>query len=356
MTFERFMELALYCPEYGYYEKIKDRIGRDGDFLTSVSVGNLFGEILAIQFARWIREWDFKATIHLVETGAHDGTLGGDILNWLQTHESAIFQQVIYWVLEPSPGRQAVQKKTLAEFAGQVRWTEDLASLRKLEPAGITGIIFSNELLDALPVHRLGWDANSSRWFEWGIKAINNGFEWSRPNEPFEPSPRSKRVKGVVRPWDLPEELLAVLPDGISVEFGEQAEQWWDEAGQLLTAGKLMTIDYGIVGDGIPAPENPKGTLRGYRDHRYVENLLETPGEIDLTAHINFSDLKAIGEQAGLKTDFLGTQAHFLTRVVAETPTGKGGENWTAAQRRQFQTLTHPEHFGRAFRVLIQSR
>src|SRR5882757_7819627 len=107
LPFTRFMELALYCPEYGYYEQQKDTIGRGGDFITSVSTGELFGQLLAFQFASWLDETriaDGGALI--IEAGAHDGKLACDILKWLQNNRADLFAQLEYRIIDPSPARQ----------------------------------------------------------------------------------------------------------------------------------------------------------------------------------------------------------------------------------------------------------
>ena len=117
------MELALYCPVHGYYETEKDNPGRQGDFYTSVGVGELFGQFLAFQFAEWLETLNPQpSTLNLVEAGAHDGRLARDILAWLQLKRPDLFEQIEYWVIEPSPRRQKWQKETLKEFAPRVRW------------------------------------------------------------------------------------------------------------------------------------------------------------------------------------------------------------------------------------------
>ena len=93
ISFARFMELALYCPETGYYESQKDTVGRGGDFITSVSVGNLFGELLAVQFAEWLETLKMDSPrLKIVEAGAHDGKLAADILNWLLLHHPVLLE------------------------------------------------------------------------------------------------------------------------------------------------------------------------------------------------------------------------------------------------------------------------
>src|SRR6267378_8007499 len=120
LPFARFMELALYCPVHGYYEKQKDNVGRRGDFYTSVSTGELFGQLLASQFAKWLEQLKTLnpqlSTLNLVEAGAHDGKLAKDILSWLRSNRPQLFQQIEYLILEPSSHRQTWQQETLKDF------------------------------------------------------------------------------------------------------------------------------------------------------------------------------------------------------------------------------------------------
>src|ERR1700690_701249 len=158
LSFARFMELALYCPDYGYYEAKKDNPGRRGDFYTSVNVGELFGQLLAFQFAGWQEPeaGSQRSEVGIIEAGAHDGTLAGDILNWLQRARPELFERIQYGIVEPSRRRQEWQREKLEKFAPHVRWFADLKT-----PAQATRhpsrheVVFSNELLDAMPVHRL---------------------------------------------------------------------------------------------------------------------------------------------------------------------------------------------------------
>jgi SAM-dependent MidA family methyltransferase len=124
-----------------------------------------------------------------------------------------------------------------------------------------------------------------------------------------------------------------------------------------LTWGRLLTIDYGFTTEELLAPERSNGTLRGYREHRLVEDILTLPGEQDLTAHINFSVLQERGESAGLKTELFTTQSRFLSGVLAQALSSPADQLlWPADEMRQFQTLSSPEHLGQSFRVLVQRR
>ena len=353
IPFARFMELALYCPQTGFYERERDTIGRRGHFYTSVSTGSLFGELLAAQFAEWL-EAEVKARtseVCIVEAGAHDGQLAKDILAWIKRHRPALFANLTYVICEPSVCRRGWQEPTLTEFAPRVRWFERIADARGTVKEGrVKGVIFCNELLDAMPVRRFGWDAKRREWFEWGVTANGEAFEWAR-------LPGGGDVVAEAFPGLLPAELLDVLPDEFSVEVCPAAVHWWTEAANLLECGKLLVLDYGLTALEFFAPERAQGTLRAYHHHKLTADVLAQPGEKDITAHVNFTALQAAGEAAGLTTDGLFTQAQFLTPIASRIWSGGTSDSkWTSAKTRQFQTLTHPDHLGRAFRALVQSK
>ena len=352
LPFARFMELALYCPEHGFYEREKDSVGKRGDFYTSVSVGPLFGKMLAFQLAEWLGELLIAdCRLRIVEAGAHDGKLAADILNWLKERRAKIFDELEYCIIEPSERRRHWQCATLGEFGNRIHWLASISDLANRQSAignRQFTVVFSNELLDAFPVHRLGWDAANKIWFEWGVVLDGEKFTWQRMNQV---SPSS-----IFHPPSS-SELLAVLPDGFTIETCPDAGNWWREAASVLRCGKLLTLDYGLTADEFFHPSRGQGTLRAYHRHRVSQNLLANLGEQDLTAHVNFTALQAAGEKVGLKTEAFVTQAKFLTGIAGkiwQAPQSFG--EWTAAHTRQFQTLTHPEHLGRSFRALLQAR
>ena len=365
------MRLALYCPVYGYYEKEEDRIGRQGDYYTSVSVGSLFGELLAFQFAQWLEEWESGA-VHIMEAGAHDGRLARDILTWMRKHRPDLFRRLEYWIVEPSNIRQKWQQRTLGDFTTQARWATDLGKLSPIPHSAlriphsrrVRGVIFANELLDALPVQRLGWNAKTRTWFEWGVAFSEGEFVWTKLSEGRRPKSegRNPKAEGRNQKWEqpgitgLPAALLDVLPDDFTVELCPAGEEWWRQASSTLERGKLLTIDYGLEAEEFFAPDRKEGTLRAYHRHQLTPNVLANPGEQDITAHVNFTALQAAGTSAGLKTDTFATQAQFLTAIAAQIWKDETlHDKWSSECVRQFQTLTHPEHLGRAFKVLLQS-
>lgn len=350
VPFARFMERALYEPEHGYYERSEPVIGRGGDFYTSVSVGPLFGELLALRFSEWLEDFDGGA-VQLVEAGAHDGRLAGDILGFLREYRPTLFGSIEYIILEPSARWRARQAAALADVAPQVRWA---ACWAEFPAHSVRGVIFSNELLDALPVHRIGWDAQARAWFEWGVGFDSAGgrFDWVRL-----PLSETVRNKACAFYQDPPEELAEVLPDEFTLDLSPAAEAWWKDAAAALGAGHLLTIDYGLRSEEFFASQRTRGTLRGFRAHKPVRDLLEGAGTQDLTAHVNFSALTQAGESQGLETAGICGQSEFLVEIAARAwAPGAAFPSWTPERTRQLQTLIHPEHLGRSFSVLVQTR
>ena len=340
IPFTRFMELALYHPEWGYYERETSRIGCKGDFITSVSVGEAFGQLLASRFSKWLG--DIDGPVRLVEAGAHDGTLAHDILAWLAEYSQSLFLRLKYTIIEPSKKRRDWQINRLAAFNSQVEWFDSMRDVPK-----VRGVIFSNELLDAFPLHRISWSQSKRDWIEWGVSCRGEEFYWIAMESNI------SAWRSMLPSW--PDSLLDVLPDRFFTELSPAAIQWWHFAACNLVEGKLVAFDYGHSPDEWPSPNQPKGTVRGYRGHQHVDDILANPGGQDLTAHANFQLIKKAGEEAGLATEQFTSQERFLNRsfadLVKESPQiGK------AIDLRQLQTLTHPAQMGQAFKVLLQSR
>ncbi|HOW65797.1 MAG TPA: SAM-dependent methyltransferase [Verrucomicrobiota bacterium] len=353
ISFARFMTLALYHPQAGYYEQHEDRLGRRGDYYTSASAGSLFGELLARRFSCWSRELKLSR-FSCVEAGAHNGALADDILTAWSQSESVPSIPWEYWILEPSPRRQAWQRTRLQSYQSRIRW---ITGWDEISAHSIDGFIFSNELLDAFPVHRLGWDASRRRWFEWGVAIDQDSFSWVRlPGSPRCPEPRWLR-DGSNSIGPLPSELLDVLPDGFTVETNPQAEQWWEQAAQRLRSGFLLAFDYGMEQEKLFAPERGLGTLQAYHCHQTSRDVLSHPGSQDLTSQVNFTLLRALGEGYGLRTMVYSTQSRFLVENLnSEEMAALGLDGSHPSRLGQFKTLTHPDHLGQTLKVLVQRR
>ncbi|MFM1767794.1 MAG: hypothetical protein RJA22_323 [Verrucomicrobiota bacterium] len=347
MPFARFMEAALYTPGLGYYERGPAQVGARGDFCTSVSVGPLFGDLLADQLAEWLDACG-DGRLDLLEAGAHDGQLALDILQALSRRRHDVWERIHYCFIEPSLQRQKWQRLKLENVGARVNWVADFD---QLPAGGVRGVILSNELVDAFPVHRLAWDAGRQAWLEWGVGWENGGFCWRLlPPDAGRDWTRDLAGAGFV----LPPELRAVLPQGYILEWAPGAADWWRRAAAVLRQGRLMTIDYGLTALERLDPGRAGGMLRAYARHRLAPDPLADPGSCDLTVPANFTQLQLAGEEAGLVTEGLFSQPEFLARLA--TRRLAGGAAWTPSEIRQFQSLTHPDHLGRAFRVLVQAR
>ncbi|MBN8246115.1 MAG: SAM-dependent methyltransferase [Verrucomicrobia bacterium] len=355
IPFARFMDLALYAPGLGYYEREARTVGRAGDFQTSVSVGPLLGDLLGFECARWLSFLEGRGDdpLDLVEAGAHDGRLAADLLAWFQRWRPGMFSRLRLWLVEPSARRRTWQQTTLERWKDRVHWVAALDALL-MQTGGIRGVFYSNELLDAFPVHRLVWRRPSGNWEELGVAFdADGGLVW----RPLPPARITDAAADLARLAALPSELRAVLPDGFTVDVCPAADAWWRAAAGTLRAGVLMALDYGFGEDAPLRPEHPAGTLRGYRDHRVHADDLADPGASDLTASVEFGRIAAAGESVGLRTVVRVSQRRWLTELFEATlASGAEFAPWDSARVRQFQTLTHPEHLGRRFQVLVQQR
>ena len=255
ISFARFMELALYHPNLGYYERHTKQTGRHGDFFTSVSVGTLYGELLGFEFARRLDSLSSK-NLCLIEAGAHDGQLARDLLSYLRQYQPSIFRRMNYFIIEPSPSRAAAQFENLLEYHGKVHWVQAWKEIEEFN-----GICFSNELFDAMPVHVFRWSASEQNWTEWGISSGEKDFSWS-PLPPQKQNPNARKLLARLTP-----ELLNILPDHFTVEISPEAVSWWLQAALALNEGWLFTVDYGLLEDDFFVPQRSSGTLRAYSKH-----------------------------------------------------------------------------------------
>jgi SAM-dependent MidA family methyltransferase len=330
IPFRDFMEQALYHPEHGYYASGRARVGRVGDFFTNVSVGPLFGRLLARQFAEMWERLGSPADFALVEQGANTGDLAADVLGGLREQAPACFAATTCWLVEPVPLLRAAQQIRLAPFAPQVRWVTSLAELPPFR-----GVHFSNELIDAFPVHRVVHRADG--WRERAVDFQDDRFI-------FVDAPLSSEA--------LRQDLarLPAVAEDYETEVNLAAASWLREVATRLTTGYLLTIDYGFPRAEYYRPERTSGTLSAYAEHRRAPDPLARPGEIDLTAHVDFTTLA----EAGLDLAGFTDQHHFIVGLGRlhfrdDTP-------GTPQEIRAFKTLMHPDLMGRSFHALCLAK
>ena len=345
LPFHQFMQQALYHPEYGYYMTQRARLGRTGDFVTAPEMTSLFGELLTLHCIEVWQRLGQPNRFQVVEAGAGSGKLAADICRTARRFPP--FQEALtYTILEISPTFQANQRQSLAEAdmpPDTLRWCNTLADLGE---AGIEGILLSNEFLDAFPVHWLEMTADGLQ--EMGVALAETGL--------------ISRLMPVTPPLtaDYFTRLNHELPVGMRTEVGLAATTWMAEAAQRLHRGMILSIDYGYTQQEYYSAALPQGTLSGFYQHQQITDPLQYPGEMDLTAHVNFTAIAQAGEAAGLTTLGYTTQAWFLMGLgILQRLENLSKTQDEAAQQRLRQTvlrLIMPQGMGERFKVLAQGK
>ncbi|PYL38865.1 MAG: SAM-dependent methyltransferase, partial [Verrucomicrobia bacterium] len=271
VSFAWFMEQALYHCQQGYYSSGRAAIGRRGDYFTNVSVGPLFGQLLAAQFVQiWQRLGQIDNFI-IAEQGAHHGDFARDVLDAIRNAQPACFEALRYRIVEPFPVLQDRQLQTLEKFADRVEWRR---SPPDLEP--FTGIHFSNELLDAMPVHLLV--STGDGWREKFVALEGDKFVFA--NQPIVDPALQAFVK-----------KLPTRPAGYETEVNLVALDWIDHVAAKLERGHVLAFDYGFSRDEFYAPYRTAGTLQVREKHRQLPSAFEQIGHADITAHVSWTDL-----------------------------------------------------------------
>ena len=347
VSFKWFMQQALYHPEFGYYGGGRARIGRQGDFYTSVSVGKIFGELLAKQFEEmWLR-MNAPLAFAIVEEGAHGGQFAHDVLTWLQRFSPDLYRRARYWIVEPNPRLQAEQQARLSRWPrNKVRWCPTLASF---EAGALVGVHFSNELIDSFPVHLV--TCANDRWQENFVDLTREGFSFV-----YGP-PSNALLREHLR--TLPVPPREVQP--YRTEINLAALRWVEDLARVIGQGYLLAADYGFPRAELLSPHRREGTLTGYRAHERQPDPFAHVGDSDLTAHVDFTTLAACAERHGFALAGYCDQHHFLVGLgeeellTIERTTVESGEEpgpELAHYIRSFKTLMHPTTMGRAFKFI----
>jgi SAM-dependent MidA family methyltransferase len=303
-SFAWFMQQALYHPEHGYYSSGRCQIGRKGDYFTNVSVGALFGQLLAVQFCEIWERLGKPNDFAIVEQGAHDGQFALDVLEFVQTRLPEFFDALQYRILEPFPILEGQQRRRLEAFCDKVRWPDS--------PEPFTGVHFSNELLDAMPG-----------------RLIHNRTEKLVDLD-------ADKFLFVERPVDKP-------------IFNQLALDWTEEIAANLQRGYVIAIDYGCT------EENFRRTVQVRARHRNLRSAFDSIGEADITMSVDWRSIVERAQANGLHVAGFTDQHHFLTGLISQF--GRAGSPEpllpdSRKSKRELQTLLHPEMLGRAFQVL----
>lgn len=339
ITLAEYMEIALYHPQHGYYAGAEQRSGRAGDFFTSVDVGPLFGELLAVQFEEmWRVHLGRPACFDLVEAGAGNGRLSCDVLDAAEREHPDFYRATRLWIVERSAAaRRAAVHDTLTAHEQHV------AGVGPDLPDSVQGIIFANELLDAMPAHAVVMTTE-------GLREIHVGL-------------RDDALVEIQAPLSDPAVARQIaasgvtLPPGVRAEVSLAATRWVDAAARSLTSGFLVLVDYGRPGRELYSTAHPGGTLMTYRSHTAgSQHWLDSPGRQDLTTHVDLTAVRLAAEAAGLHTMGMVDQTYFLTSLGLADRLKTGDDRPSFARRLAAKTLVVPGGLGSTMKVMVFAR
>jgi SAM-dependent MidA family methyltransferase len=362
ITFATYMDMALYHPDYGYYSTQAVNIGKQGDFFTSVHLGPDFGELLAEQFVQMWEILGQPVPFSLVEMGAGQGHLALDILNYLKLRYPNFFAALQYMIVEKSPILRQEQQQRLEGLTVQIK-----SSLEEIPSNSIIGCFFSNELVDALPVHQFILEQGQLREIYVTLKqgSIVNSqelFTPPTPTSPFTEITDEPSTPKLAEYFDLvgiqfPEN---VYPEGYRSEVNLAALDWLGVVADRLQRGYVLTIDYGYPASRYYNARRSQGTLQCYWHHQRHHNPYINIGRQDITAHVDFTALERWGERCGLAKVGWTQQELFLMalglgdRIAALSYTNQPISD-VLRRRDALRQLLDPFGLG-GFSVLAQSK
>ena len=341
IPFAEYMRECLYHPQFGYYSKPESR--RFADFYTSVDVHPIFGRLLARQFAEMWELVGRPREFFTVEAGAGIGRLASQILDFAEQKLPDFYGALRYVAVEQSAARREQHHETLRTHVENGR----AISATDLPPQIPAACIFSNELLDAFPVHRVFVENGALREIYVGV----NGQGFTEELGPLTSAPIAQYFQ----------EQRITLREGQQAEVNLDAREWILEAGRRLGCGFVLTVDYGHEAAELYDERHMRGTLLAYSKHRATEDFFERPGEQDLTAHVNFTALDLWGRCAGLMRTGCVSQMAFLVALgraneFADLYDDDGSEVERVRARLSLKSLIHPEGMGETFQVFIQHK
>ena len=346
ITFAEFMAACLYEPGHGYYTSPGRKVGAEGDFYTSITVHAAYGRVIAREICRMWLEMGSPGEFTLVECGAGNGRLAADIMDYIARREPGFYKTVSMVLVEKEPSLGYAQREVLNAHLDHVRWLSpdefESGSFR------FTGCLYSNELMDAMPVHRVAM----------GEAELRELYVTIRDNELAEE----------LGPLSTPAIADYLRRIGITLHPGQHAEvnlamvSWLETAAHALERGFLLTVDYGHPAQELYAPSRKHGTLLCYHKHQLEDNPYIRLGRQDITSHVDFTTLSVRGSELGLKPVWFGEQYRFLLSVgiveeMEEIERSSVSEPEKLKLRLALKKLIMPEGgMGDTFKVLVQSK
>ncbi|NER82125.1 MAG: class I SAM-dependent methyltransferase [Leptolyngbya sp. SIO1D8] len=357
ITFADFMELALYHSQHGYYGANLSQLGFTGDFVTSSHLGKDFGELLAEQFVEMWQHLACPVPFQLVEMGPGQGLLADAILSHLKTQYPDCLGAIHYTLIETSPALKTAQQNRLQSWQVQgipLNW----CALQTLPCHTITGCFFSNELVDAFPVHRVTLTEVGLQE-QYVITSTHTNAFFETVVGPLSTPDLEHYFQQVGVALTLPP-----YPVGFTTEVNLAALNWITDVAQKLCQGYVLTIDYGYEADRYYRPTRSQGTLQCYYQQAYHNDPFINVGQQDLTAHVDFTALEKWGQQNGLeplgKTPQglflmalgLGNRLNTLSQLQG---TDRDTITYAIRKRESLHQLINPMGLGN-FTVLVQGK
>ncbi len=284
-SFHEYMRLSLNDSVHGAYATGRLRIGKQGDFTTSPSIGPDFANLLAIQVADWLKQLDCKIAtdqpLYLIEVGPGEGDLIIDLISELEVISPQIFSRLEIILVESSKAMVERQKIRIGSISNiPIHWK----TLGEMARAPVFGVMIANEILDALPVERLILSNN---------KLLRQGVNlFKEDNKYFLSFCELPLSDGLKSSLNMAENHLGLhLPpshslDGWCSEWHVELNEWFKQASAAIVAGPLLIIDYALSANSYYSPSRSSGTLMAYRNQIASSEILKEAGLWDLTSHL----------------------------------------------------------------------
>ena len=311
ISFYEFMNIALNDPNNGYYGSGKAKIGKDGDFVTSPSLSNDFAALLGIQIEDWLIQIDkslmSKKKLCIFEFGAGNACLLGGIMDYFLSENSNILKNISFKICEINIGMRELQRRNLKKYLQQgidINWID----INDVDNGCINGIIIAHELLDAFPVERIQY--KNGNLYRQGVELNKKHKTLHLKNMPL-----TEKIKKFIH--EIKDELGIVLPpkdapEEWTTELNINNLNWLKNISRKIDNGILLVIDYAIEAKKYYSPQKNNGTILAYKNQKAFKEILNCPGDYDLTSHICIDILNYQAKLAGFEVIGLVKQGEAL--------------------------------------------
>ncbi|NOU76101.1 SAM-dependent methyltransferase [Paenibacillus sp. LMG 31458] len=299
IAFRDYMEICLYSEPYGYYRNERPKIGKQGDFYTSSSIGSVMGEMVASFICKQLNiESPHTEPVHVVEWGGGNGRMAFHILGEIKRNEPAVYARLTYTIIESSAYHRQQQRSMLEEHAQVIQFTSETEWLAQTPQDQV--YVLANELLDAFPIHRIRYK---------DLLFQESYVKWQEEEQIFQEIWRPISSQRIL---DFLERSKVQWLDGQIGEINLEAESWVSRVAERIRSGSCMIIDYGDTAEELFAPHRFNGTFMCYRKHQAQDDPFIHQGEQDMTSHVNFTSCELASRQSGFTDCQLQTQREFL--------------------------------------------